>query len=76
MAAKNFAHISTIFVAIITVPSALAINLTHTTNPAVTNYARPLSFEPNRGQADNQVDFLAHGNDTVCFCPTRKPSLC
>ncbi len=27
----------------------------------LTNLARPLSFEPNRGQADQQVEFLAHG---------------
>jgi len=34
----------------------------------LTNFSRPLSFEPNRGQTDLQVEFLAHGlNYNVFF---------
>ena len=36
------------------VNGALAANVT-------ADYKRPLSFEPNRGQADGQVEFVAHG---------------
>jgi hypothetical protein len=41
--------------------SAPATNTTTTPQPTISNYTRPLSFEPNRGQTDKQVDFLAHG---------------
>jgi hypothetical protein len=60
MIAKNLAHISVGFAAIFAVNSALAVNNTSTPAPAIANYARPLSFEPNRGQADKHFDFLAH----------------
>jgi hypothetical protein len=46
---------------ILAVQGALAANITPTTKPAVADYTRPISFEPNRGQTDKQVDFLARG---------------
>jgi hypothetical protein len=55
------AHVLISFVTIFAASGAMAANSTSTAKPAITNYARPLSFEPNRGQRDKQVDFLAHG---------------
>ena len=43
------------FLAVLAVSGALAA-----TN-VTTNYSRPLSFEPNRGQTNKRVDFRAHG---------------
>jgi Beta-propeller repeat len=61
MANKNCVHLVLTFTTIFAVQGAMAGSTTHATNPAVANYARPLSFEPNRGQTNGQVDFLAHG---------------
>lgn len=47
---------------LISVATMCAVNGALAANNITTNYARPLSFEPNRGQADKQVDFLAHGS--------------
>ncbi len=35
--------------------------------PRIADYARPVSFEPNRGQANHQVEFLAHGTGYSLF---------
>ena len=37
------------------------------TKPLIADYTRPLSFEPNRGQTDKQLDFLAHGSGYGLF---------
>ncbi|MGI8958402.1 MAG: SBBP repeat-containing protein [Bryobacteraceae bacterium] len=67
MARKNSALIFISFVTIFAVPGAMAANSNSTTKPAISDYARPLSFEPNRGQSDKQVDFLAHGTGYSLF---------
>jgi hypothetical protein len=67
MTAKHFAHMLIPLVPIFAVPRALAINPTDTTNPAVANYMRPLSFESNQGQTDKRVDFLARGTGYSLF---------
>ena len=61
MTTTNVARISFSLVTIFAAKGALAATTTPATKPVITDYARPLSFEPNRGQADKQVDFLAHG---------------
>jgi Beta-propeller repeat len=61
MTAKNLARISITSLTIFAVKGAMAANTTPTTKRVVADYARPLSFEPNHGVADKQVDFLAHG---------------
>jgi len=35
--------------------------------PSIAYYSRPLTFEPNLGQADSEVDSLAHGNGYTLF---------
>lgn len=62
MAANKFAHNFITLVATLAVSGAMAAD----NNPkpgrdVVRDYTRPLSFEPNRGQAGKQADFLAHG---------------
>lgn len=54
-------HVLVSLVTIFAVSGAMAANSTQKTNPAIATYARPISFEPNLGQTDKQVDFLAHG---------------
>jgi len=54
-------------VTIFAVQGAMAANTNSTTKAAIADYARPLSFEPNQGQTDKQVDFLAHGNGYGLF---------
>jgi beta-propeller repeat-containing protein len=54
-------HFAITFMTMFTVQGALAANTTPTANPAIADYTRPISFEPNRGQTDKQVDFLARG---------------
>jgi hypothetical protein len=49
------------------VQGALAANTNPTPKQVVADYTRPLSFEPNRGQADKRVDFLAHGTGYGLF---------
>jgi hypothetical protein len=61
MARKNSVHVLISFVTIFAVSGAMAANSASKAKPAIANYARPISFEPNRGQTDRQVDFLAHG---------------
>lgn len=61
MARKNCAHILLTFATMFAVRGALAANNNSTTKPSIADYSRPLDFEPNREQADNQIDFLAHG---------------
>ncbi|MFL6350275.1 MAG: hypothetical protein ACJ74Z_00280 [Bryobacteraceae bacterium] len=77
MLAKHFAETLIPLVTILAVHDALAAGTTAKTNPAITNYTRPISFEPNRGQAGKQVDFVAHGTgyslvlshaEAVMFC--------
>ncbi len=68
MTAKKFAYVPIALATICaTQGAAVAANTITTTNPAITNYARPVSFEPNRGQTDKQVDFLAHGTGYSLF---------
>jgi len=67
MTAKNFARISTISVTIFAVKGVMAASNASTTRPAFSNYARQLGFEPNRGQTDKRVDFLAHGTGYSLF---------
>lgn len=61
MARKNCAHILLTFATIFAVQSAMAANKHSTPKASIADYTRPLSFEPNLGQTDRQVDFLAHG---------------
>ncbi len=67
MIAKYFAYVPIAFAAVCALQGAPAANTTITTNPAIANYARPVSFEPNRGQTGKQVDFLAHGTGYTLF---------
>jgi hypothetical protein len=72
MARKNSAqsrcaHVLISFVTIFAVSGAMDANNTSTTKPAIANYARPLNFEPNRGQTNKQVDFLPHGAEYSLF---------
>ncbi len=55
------------FATMLAVQGALAANTSPTANPAISDYTRPISFEPNRGQVDKQVDFLAHGTGYRLF---------
>src|SRR5260370_3097315 len=48
-------------VAVMGVLTVGAASSLRSTKPKVASYARSLSFEPNRGQTDSRVDFLAHG---------------
>jgi len=41
--------------------AAFAPTLVAKTPSPLTNFSRPLSFEANQGQADNQVEFVTHG---------------
>src|SRR5947209_13209160 len=63
MSGKIVAHSSLAFATML----ALAANTKPATNPAISDYTRPLSFEPNRGQTDGQVDYLAHGTGYRLF---------
>ncbi len=67
MTKKDFTQIFLSIVAILAVKGAMAAGNSSTAQNAITNYARPLSFEPNRGQTDKQVDFLAHGTGYTLF---------
>jgi hypothetical protein len=62
-------HVLITFVTMFAVQGALAANTSPTPMPkqVVADYTRPLSFEPNRGQADKRVDFLAHGTGYGLF---------
>src|SRR5437763_6238163 len=60
-------HFPITFVTMFAVQGALAANTTPTPKHVVADYTRPLSFEPNRGQADKRVDFLAHGTGYGLF---------
>jgi hypothetical protein len=56
------ARLSIALMAIVAAQGAPASHGDLTANPLRADYVKlPLSFEPNRGQADKQVDFLAHG---------------
>lgn len=66
MAARKLAHILAVLVTVFALQGAMAAD--GASKPAATdarsvvaNYARPLSFEANRGQTDEGVDFLARG---------------
>ncbi len=67
MIAKHFAYVPIAFAAVCALQGAPAANMTTAANPAIANYARPVSFEPNRGQTGKQVDFLAHGTGYSLF---------
>lgn len=72
MAAKTFAHTVITSVTIFAVNGAMAAdnNSKQVAQPwkaTVTNYKRPLSFEPNRGQTQKRVDFLARGTGYTLF---------
>jgi hypothetical protein len=54
-------HFVVTFVTMFAVQGALAATTNPTPKQVVADYTRPLSFEPNRGQTDKQVDFLARG---------------
>jgi hypothetical protein len=69
MYTKKLTQIFITFTTFLAVMGSMAAGTVSTADSAtpiqpslVMNYARPLSFEPNRGQADEQVDFLAHGS--------------
>jgi hypothetical protein len=72
MARRNSVHLFIFLATIFAVQSAMAANNNSTTKPAIADYTRPLSFEPNHGQTNKQVDFLAHGAGYVCLGPTLK----
>jgi Beta-propeller repeat len=56
------ARLSIALMAIVAAQGAPASHGNLKANPLRADYVKlPLSFEPNRGQADKQVDFLAHG---------------
>lgn len=61
MSRNKSTHTVITFATILAVQGALAANITPATKAAVADYTRPISFEPNRGQTDKQVDFLARG---------------
>ncbi|MFL6352999.1 MAG: SBBP repeat-containing protein [Bryobacteraceae bacterium] len=67
MARRTSAQIFIGFLTIFAAQGALAANSNSTPKSATTNYARPLSFEPNQGQTNKQVDFLAHGDGYSLF---------
>jgi hypothetical protein len=67
MSKNRHAYISVSLVTIFAVTGAVAGGNTSTTKPAIADYTRSLSFEPNRGQTDKQVDFLAHGSGYRLF---------
>ncbi len=52
---------------IVSLATAFSGTLLAKTPSPLTNLSRPLSFEPNRGQADQQVEFLAHGLNYKLF---------
>src|SRR5689334_24727486 len=54
-------HFLITLVTMFAVQGALAATKNPMPKQVVADYTRPLSFEPNRGQADKEVDFLAHG---------------
>src|SRR5437763_8295160 len=60
---KTVAHSCLALVTMLAVQFALAAHTNTSPKPAISDYTRPLSFEPNRGQTDGQVDFLAHGTE-------------
>jgi hypothetical protein len=64
---KNSAHLFICLVTIFAGQDAMAANSNSTTKQAIADYIRPLSFEPNRGQTDKQVDFLAQGTGYSLF---------
>ena len=61
MSTNKVAHACLALVIIFAGRGALAANTTSTTKSAISDYTRPLSFEPNRGQTDQGGDFIAHG---------------
>ncbi len=55
-------------VATIVLPGVLAADDASRTKPVVAEYEKlPLSFEPNEGQAERRVDFVAHGKGYSLF---------
>jgi hypothetical protein len=60
-------HFAITFVTMFAVQGALAATTAPAPKQVVADYTRPLSFEPNRGQADKRVDFLAHGTGYGLF---------
>jgi hypothetical protein len=60
-------HAVITFVTMFAVQGALAATTTPTPKHVVAGSTRPLSFEPNQGQADKRVDFLAHGTGYGLF---------
>lgn len=72
MTASKLAHIFITFLAIFAVKGAVSTERNfkpfgQAKPAAMTDYARPLSFEPNRGQTDRPVDFLAHASGYTLF---------
>ncbi len=65
MAAKNVACISIIFLPVLAIQGAVAKYSKPA--PRIADYSRPVSFEPNRGKANQQVDFLARGTGYSLF---------
>lgn len=55
MSTNKMLHFSIALATILIVKGSLAAK------PISADYARPLSFEPNRGQMSRQVDYVAHG---------------
>lgn len=60
MVANKYAHTLIILVAFFAVSGAVAA--ANNLKAAIADYTRPLSFEPNQGQTDKQIDFLARGS--------------
>lgn len=60
MVANKYAHTLIILVAFFAVGGAVAA--ANNFKAAIADYTRPLSFEPNQGQTDKQIDFLSRGS--------------
>ncbi len=67
MSKNKSTHTVITFATMLAVQGALAANTIPTAKPAISDYRRPLSFEPNQGQTDKQIDFVAHGAEYSLF---------
>jgi hypothetical protein len=76
MARKLFSRISVSLLTIFAVTGAIAADRISPAKPIAADYTKlPLSFEPNQGQTDRQVEFVAHGNGYRLFLSRGKAVL-